>query len=77
MPMRDAVLSEGPKTTSIQQKSSTLSLTHRDFSSFSESFDDDQKNLLIKKMKHLTSKHRIGSFCQKHMIYDVRRVIHL
>ncbi len=28
------------KTTGIQQMSSTLSLTHRDFSSFSESFDD-------------------------------------
>ncbi len=40
MPMRDAVLSEGPKTTGIQQRSSALSLMHRDFSSFSESFDD-------------------------------------
>ncbi len=41
MPMSDAVLSEGgPKTTGIQQRSSALSLTHRDFSSFSESFDD-------------------------------------
>ncbi len=40
MPMSDAVSSEGPKTTGIQQKSSALSLTHRDFSSFSESFDD-------------------------------------
>ncbi len=40
MPMSDAMSSEGPKTTSIQQKSSALSLTHRDFSSFSESFDD-------------------------------------
>ncbi len=29
-----------PKTTGIQQMSSALSLTHRDFSSFSESFDD-------------------------------------
>ncbi len=29
-----------PKTTSIQQRSSASSLTHRDFSSFSESFDD-------------------------------------
>ncbi len=40
MPMSDAVSSEGPKTTGIQQKSSALSLTHRDFSSISESFDD-------------------------------------
>ncbi len=40
MPMSDAVSSEGPKTTGIQQRSSALSLTHRDFSSFSVSFDD-------------------------------------
>ncbi len=40
MLMSDAVSSEGPKTTGIQQRSSDLSLTHRDFSSFSESFDD-------------------------------------
>ncbi len=40
MPMSDAVLSEDPKTTDIQQRSSALSLTHRDFSSFSDSFDD-------------------------------------
>ncbi len=40
MPMRDAELSEGPKTTGIQQRSLALSLMHRDFSSFSESFDD-------------------------------------
>ncbi len=40
MPMSDAVSSEGLKTTGIQQRSSALSLTHRDFSSFSESFDD-------------------------------------
>ncbi len=32
--------SEGPKTMGIQQRSSALSLTQRDFSSFSESFDD-------------------------------------
>ncbi len=32
MQMSDTVLSEGPKTTSIQQRSSALSLTHRDFS---------------------------------------------
>ncbi len=37
MPMSDAVLSEGPKTTGIQQRSSALSLTHRDLSSVSES----------------------------------------
>ncbi len=30
----------GPEDTGIQQRSSALSLTHRDFSSFSESFDD-------------------------------------
>ncbi len=40
MLMSDAVSSESPKTTGIQQRSSALSLTHRDFSSFSESFDD-------------------------------------
>ncbi len=40
MPMSDAVSSKGPKTTGIQQRSSALSLTHRYFSSFSESFDD-------------------------------------
>ncbi len=40
MPMSDAVSSEGPKTTGIQQRYPALSLTHRDFSSFSESFDD-------------------------------------
>ncbi len=40
MLMSDAVSSEGPKTTGIQQRSSALSLTHRDFSSFSETFDD-------------------------------------
>ncbi len=39
MPMSDAVSSEGPKTRANQQRSSALSLTHRDFSSFSESFD--------------------------------------
>ncbi len=33
MLMSDAVLSEGPKTTGIQQRSSALSFTHRDFSS--------------------------------------------
>ncbi len=38
--MSDAVLSEGPKTTGIQQRFSALSLTHRDFLSFSESFDE-------------------------------------
>ncbi len=32
MPMSDAVLSEGPTTMSIQQRSSALYLTHRDFS---------------------------------------------
>ncbi len=40
MPMSDAVLSENPKTMGIQQKSSALSITHRDLSIFSESFDD-------------------------------------
>ncbi len=40
MPMSDAVLSEGPKTTGIQQRSSALSLKHRDFSSFFETYDD-------------------------------------
>ncbi len=40
MSMSDAVLSEGPETTGIQQWSSALSLVHRDFISFSESFDD-------------------------------------
>ncbi len=40
MLMSDAVLSEGLKTTCIQQRSSALSLKHRDFSSFSETFDD-------------------------------------
>ncbi len=40
MPMSDAVSSDGPKTRGIQQRSSVLALTHRDFSSFSESFDD-------------------------------------
>ncbi len=32
--------SEGPKNTGTQQRSSALSLTHRNFFSFSESFDD-------------------------------------
>ncbi len=40
MQMSDAMLSEGPKTTGILQRSSALSLTHRDYSSFSESFED-------------------------------------
>ncbi len=40
MPMSDAVSSEGPKATGIQQRSLASSLTHRDFSSFSESVDD-------------------------------------
>ncbi len=40
MAMSDAVSSEGPKTTGIQQRSSALSLKHSDLSSFSESFDD-------------------------------------
>ncbi len=40
MLMSDAVSSEGLKTTGIQQRSSALSLTHRDFSNFSESVDD-------------------------------------
>ncbi len=39
MPMSDAVSSEGPKVMGIQQRYSALFLTHRDFSSFSESFD--------------------------------------
>ncbi len=38
MQMSDAMLSEGPGP--ILQRSSALSLTHRDYSSFSESFDD-------------------------------------
>ncbi len=38
MPMSDAVSSKVPKTTGIHQSSSALSLSHRDFSSFSESF---------------------------------------
>ncbi len=40
MQMSDAESSEGRKTTGIQQRSSALSLMHRDFSSFSEFFDD-------------------------------------
>ncbi len=40
MPMSDAVSSESPKATGIQQRYSTLSLMHRDFSGFSESLDD-------------------------------------
>ncbi len=40
MPMSDAVSSEGPKITGIQQRSLALSLMHRDFSSFSEPYDD-------------------------------------
>ncbi len=40
IPMSEAVSSEGLKITGIQQRSSALSLTHRDSSSFSESFDD-------------------------------------
>ncbi len=40
MSITETASSEGPKTTGIQQRSSALSLTHRDFSSFSESFDD-------------------------------------
>ncbi len=47
MPMSDAVSSEGPKIMGIQQRSSALSLTHRDFASFSESFDDVVMNLII------------------------------
>ncbi len=39
MSMSDAVSSESPKTTGIQLRSSSLSLTRRDFSSFSESFE--------------------------------------
>ncbi len=35
MPMSDAVSSEGPKTMGIQQRTSALSLMHRDFSSYS------------------------------------------
>ncbi len=37
--MSDAVSSEGPKTMGIQQRSSALSLKHRDLSSFSKCFD--------------------------------------
>ncbi len=40
MQISDAVSSESPKTTGIQQRSSALSLMHRYFSSFSESFVD-------------------------------------
>ncbi len=40
IPMSDALSSEGPKTTGIQQRSLALFLMHRDFSSLSESFDD-------------------------------------
>ncbi len=40
MPMSDAMSSEGPKTTVIQQKSLGLSLMHRDLSSLYESVDD-------------------------------------
>ncbi len=39
MPMSEAVSSEVPKTTGILQKSLALFHMHRDFSSFSESFD--------------------------------------
>ncbi len=39
MLMSDAEPFEGPKTTGIQQSYSAFSLMHRDFSSFSESFD--------------------------------------
>ncbi len=42
MPMSDAVSFESPKTSAIQQRSSAWSLTHRDFSSFSESFDVEE-----------------------------------
>ncbi len=38
--VNDRIMSESLKTTGIQQRSSALSLTHRDFSSFSEYFDD-------------------------------------
>ncbi len=40
MPMSDAVSSESPKTTGFQQRSSALSLVHRECLQFSESFDD-------------------------------------
>ncbi len=40
MLMNNAVSSEGPKTTGIQQRSSALSLTHIDFFCFFESFYD-------------------------------------
>ncbi len=40
MSMSDVVSSEGSKTTGIQQRSLALFFMHRDFSSFSESFDD-------------------------------------
>ncbi len=40
MPISDAVSSDGLKTMGIQQRSSTFSLTHSDFFSFYESFDD-------------------------------------
>ncbi len=41
MPMSDAVSSRGPKTTAFNKGLKACPLTHRDFSSFSESFDDD------------------------------------
>ncbi len=43
MPMSDAVSSEGPKTTGIQQRSSALSLTHTDFLQF-----DVEETLFLK-----------------------------
>ncbi len=76
MPMSDAVSSEGLKTTCIQQKSSALSLTHRDFSSFSESLDDvmdcrlwDLQTLCNLKLKNIVFKAFHNIFTLRHSFY--------
>ncbi len=53
MLMSDAVSSEGPKTTGIQQRSSALSITHRYLYSFSETFDDVMYDVCISYVSYL------------------------
>ncbi len=76
MIMGDAVSSKGPKTTGIQQRSSAVSLTQRDFSSFSESFYDDiHSRLDLQSLCNLTSRN-VESLCPSLILRDSASLRH-
>ncbi len=81
MPMSDAESSEGPKTMCNQQRSSASSLTHRHFSSFSESSDDvkqcrwwDLKSLCNLTLRNVVFKVFHNLFT--HSFTDLRAVVY-